>query len=212
MKWMWLVMLAVVVVVLLVFMGGKGPDLSKFEYLKEPQIITKPAQKMMVLEVTGDPSGDAGKAVGTLFKMFFKVKGKTKGMEMAAPRARWPKPVDTPREEWVGIWAMPVPESVETLPQQKAGDLQVRLETWEYGEVAEILHIGPYSEEPATIEKLHKLIDENGYKITGPHEEEYLKGPGMFGKGNPAKYYTIIRYPVEKKWTKKVQEKIFGKK
>ena len=55
------------------------------------------------------------------------------------------------------------------------------------------------SKETPTIEKLKKFIDNNGYKIIGAHEEEYLRGPGMFFKGNPNKYWTIIRYRVEKK-------------
>ncbi len=33
---------------------------------------------------------------------------------------------------------------------------------------------------------------------TGEHEEEYLKGPGMFGTGGPEKYLTIIRYRLKK--------------
>jgi len=59
--------------------------------------------------------------------------------------------------------------------------------------VAQILHIGPYSEETATVERLHKFIAENGYKIAGIHEEEYLTKP-------EAKVQrTIIRYPIKKK-------------
>jgi hypothetical protein len=65
--------------------------------------------------------------------------------------------------------------------------------------VAEIFHIGPYSEEPHTIAKLYQFIKDNGYKLVGAHEEEYLKGPGMFSKGNSAKYQTIIRYRIKKK-------------
>lgn len=63
--------------------------------------------------------------------------------------------------------------------------------------MAEILHIGPYSAEVPTTERLQSYIKEKGYRVIGVHEEEYLKGPGMFGKGNPEKYYTIIRYRVE---------------
>jgi hypothetical protein len=33
--------------------------------------------------------------------------------------------------------------------------------------------------------------------VAGPHEEEYLKGPGL--AASPADYWTIIRYPVKKK-------------
>ena len=43
-----------------------------------------------------------------------------------------------------------------------------------------------------TIEKIKTFISERGYEINGDHEEEYLKGPGMFFKGNPKKYRTII--------------------
>ena len=67
------------------------------------------------------------------------------------------------------------------------------METWKYGTVAEILHIGPYSEEGPSIEKLHKFIGESGCEIAGAHEEEYLTRP-------TAKVIkTIIRYPVRRK-------------
>ena len=72
------------------------------------------------------------------------------------------------------------------------------LTTWEYGDVAEMLHVGPYDREEPTIAKLKQFIKECGYEIVGEHEEEYLKGPGMFSKGNPDKYLTIIRYRVKK--------------
>jgi len=59
--------------------------------------------------------------------------------------------------------------------------------------VAQILHIGPYSEEGATVERLHKFIADSGYEIAGVHEEEYLTKP-------EAKVQkTIIRYPIKKK-------------
>ena len=77
--------------------------------------------------------------------------------------------------------------------------LEVELATWEYGEVAEILHVGPYSEETPTIERLHAFIGVSGYEIRGDHEEEYLRGPGMpFIRVSPEDYYTIIRYQVRK--------------
>lgn len=181
---------------MLVLFFGCARDLSEYQYLKEPQIHIKPGQKMLVVEVQGDPNVVGKEAFSTLFKTFYKIKRKEKGLKGAAPRARWPKPLDTPKDEWVGIWGLPIPESVETLPAQKESVYEVKIEYWEYGEVAEILHIGPYSEETPSIEKLHQFIKDSGYEIVGTHEEEYLKGPGMFFKGNPAKYQTIIRYRV----------------
>ncbi len=189
----------IVVIAILLLLPSCGPNLSEFQYLKEPQISTRPTQKMIVVELKGDPNVTSPEAIPILYKTFFRLKKEVKGMEMAPPRARWLSPFDTPKSEWVGLFGLPVPESVNTLPEKKKeSEPDVRIENWEYGEVAEILHIGPYDKEMQTIEKLHNFIQENGYKIAGPHEEEYLKGPGMFSKGNPEKYQTIIRYRIEK--------------
>ncbi len=76
---------------------------------------------------------------------------------------------------------------------QKAPDIPVRLERWEYGTVAQILHLGPYSEEGPTIERLCRFIKDSGYEIAGPHEEEYLTSP----RAKVRK--TMIRYQVSKK-------------
>jgi hypothetical protein len=103
------------------------------------------------------------------------------------------------KSTWVGRYALPVPDTVPSLPVIDAEHgLRVNLVDWEYGQVAEILHIGPYAKEMPTIEKLHRFIKERGYGIIGYHEEEYVKGPGMFFRGDPEKYYTIIRYQVAK--------------
>jgi hypothetical protein len=161
-------------------------DLSDYESLKDPRITTKPNQKMLVVESRGDPAEAAGPAFSKLFGSFFKIPG----VRMAPPRARWLNPPTDPREDWVGLYALPLPESVSELP---AGMEGVRIETWEYGDVAEILHIGPYSEEEPTIERLHQFISTQGYEIAGPHEEEYLRAAGM-GNIPPEEYQTIIRY------------------
>ena len=174
----------------------RGPDLSKYEGLRQPRIEPMADQRMLVVRATGDPNTAGMKAFGTLFKAFFALKRKAKGVAMAAPRARWPLPLDTPKDQWVGIYGMPVPNDIQLLPQGVAG---AELETWQYGTVAQILHVGPYSAEPPTIQRLLKFIEDGGYQVAGPHEEEYLRGPSMFGKGNPDKYYTIIRYAVTAK-------------
>ena len=195
-----LIVIAVLIVggVLFLFMIP-GPDLSQFEHLKEPQISTKANQKVIAVEVKGNPNEVGSKAFGLLFKLYFKIKGAPKGPQQPAPRARWPLSAETPQTEWIGWYAMPVPESVTELPDYKTEPgLKIELTTWEYGEVAEILHIGPYDREELTIKKLETFIKDKGYHIIGLHEEEYLKGPGMFFRGNPETYYTIIRYQIKK--------------
>ena len=191
--------LVVSIGVIFFFYMTQGPDLSQFEHLKDPQVSTKENQKMLVVETKGDPNIVGKKAFGMLFKLYYKIKGTPKGPGRYAPRARWQKSLDVPKSEWVGLYAMPVPENTIELPEYETEpELTVSLEKWEYGEVAEILHIGPYNKEEPTIKRLLDFVNEQGYTIIGDHEEEYLKGPTMFSKGNPEEYVTIIRYRVRK--------------
>jgi len=183
----------------IILLVGCSKKFTEYEYLLEPQISEKAPQKMLVYEAAGNPNETVGTAFGALFSTFFKLK-KGHDMDMAAPLARWPKGPDTPKNEWVGIYAMPVAETVMDVPAEATVEHPaLKLETWEYGLVAEILHKGSYASEGPTVDKLHQFISDSGYEISGMHEEEYLKGPGMFGPGNPDKYYTIIRYPIAKK-------------
>jgi len=196
------VVVPVVIVVLgaAFFLTMSGPNPGQFEYLKDPQIRILPDLKVLQVEAKGEPGVVAGQAFGLLFKTYFQLKGVPKGPKQPAPRARWPLPGDTPKGEWVGRYAMPVPANVDSVPSQEAGEsgLHVEITTWLYGDVAEVLHVGPYDREEPTIAKLKQFIQECNYEIVGEHEEEYLKGPGMFSKGNPQKYLTIIRYRVKK--------------
>ncbi len=192
------ILIVAVIIVAFLFFMMKGPDLSQYEPLKEPRIAAMKDQKMVVVEARGDPNVVGGKAFGLLFKTYYKLKGVSKGSRPPAPRARWSGDMND-KSTWVGRYALPIPDAVISLPAIDAGSgLQVSLATWEYGTVAEVLHIGPYAKEKPTIERLHRFIREQGYKIIGYHEEEYVKGPGMFFEGNPEKYYTIIRYQAAK--------------
>jgi len=194
-----LVVVVAAFIALSMFYMMQGPDLTRYEPLKEPKISTLPNLKMIVVEAKGDPNVAGGKAFGLLFRMYFKVKSTPKGPNQPAPRARWPLALDTPKMEWVGLYAMPVPETTTELPQYEAApELKASLTTWEYGEVAEILHYGRYDQEQPTVARLMEFIKAQGYEAIGAHEEEYLKGPTMFSQGDPEKYVTIIRYCVKK--------------
>lgn len=192
-----IIVLAGILFIAYLFLFPKSPDVSKYEFLREPRITTLPAQRMLEVRVTGDPNVVAKDGFGRLFTTFFQLKRSTKGLDLVPPRARWPKSFDTPKSEWLGIYGMPIPASVTALPEQE-GPVKATIAIWEYGDVAEILHVGPYAEEQPTVGRLHALIEQRGYTIIGEHEEEYLKGPGLFSKGDPKNYYTIIRYRVKK--------------
>ncbi|MDD5454820.1 MAG: GyrI-like domain-containing protein [Candidatus Ratteibacteria bacterium] len=168
-------------------------DTSKYEYLKEPRITEMPNQKMIEIALTGNPNETAGKAMGELFTVFFTLKGHG---PTSAPRARWIGDFTSP-ETMVGKYAMPVSDNVTQLPDIK--DSQVKLTTWQYGTVVEILHMGPYDQEWETVKKLMNYAQKNGYQIFGEQEEEYLKGPDLLHLVKPKDYYTIIRYRVIKR-------------
>jgi hypothetical protein len=69
----------------------------------------------------------------------------------------------------------------------------VRFESFEEGKAAQIMHIGPFSEEGPTIEKVHSFIEENGSQRKGKHHEIYLSD---IRRAAPEKWKTIIRQPM----------------
>jgi hypothetical protein len=70
---------------------------------------------------------------------------------------------------------------------------RLRLEPFHEGLSVQMLHIGPYSAEPATVEKMDAYIQANGLCKTGSHHEIYLGNPL---RADPAKLKTILRHPV----------------
>jgi len=177
----------------------KKNDLKQYQSLLNPKISEKADQNMLVVEAIGEPGAVAGKAFKLLYSTYYKLKGVPKSYKPAAPRSRWMFAEDTPPEQWVGLVGLALPDDIISLPEVKNPDsLKISIAKWQYGTVAEILHIGPYDREEPTVQRLMDYITEQGYTIIGEHEEEYIRGPGMFGKGKPDKYLTIIRYRVEK--------------
>lgn len=77
---------------------------------------------------------------------------------------------------------------------------KARLMRYTEGLCVQLMHIGPYDDEPASIEKLERFADENGYAEdfgTGRfHHEIYLSDPR---KCAPERLRTVIRHPVIKK-------------
>lgn len=162
----------------------------------QPEILTMKPQKMAVVHTKGDPNKVLPKVMpalyGSVYRLKFDLKRKGVTFKVGALRGRWPDAHLVPKDQWTGLLGLPVPADTVSLPQ-KIPETQVKLETWDYGAVAQILHIGPYRTEGPTVERLHKFVAENGYEIAGDHEEEYLTSP----KAKVQK--TLIRCPIRKK-------------
>ena len=163
----------------------------------EPQILEMPAQKMAVTYAKGTPDKVFPQVLPILYGSVYTLKFelKKKGMptfKVSGLRARYPDAHLVPMNEWTHVIGLPIPEDTTSLPQKVDG-AEVKIETWEYGTVAQILHLGPYDQEEATVERLHRFIEDSGYEIAGVHEEEYLTRP------DAKVLKTIIRYRVKKK-------------
>ncbi|MFC2022835.1 GyrI-like domain-containing protein [Chloroflexota bacterium] len=164
---------------------------------KEPQIVEIPPQKMAVVYGKGAPYKVFAEVLAALFGSVYTLKFdlKKKGLPtftVSPPRSRYPDGLLVPMDQWTIITGIPVPEDTTSLPQKVPG-IEVQLETWEYGSVAQILHLGTYDHEQPTVDHLHHFIAESGYEISGAHEEEYLTKP------DAKVVKTIIRYQVRKK-------------
>jgi hypothetical protein len=72
---------------------------------------------------------------------------------------------------------------------------RLRLETFREGLCIQTMHIGPYSEEPATVERMRAFAAEQGYTFANRHHEIYLSDPRRCA---PAKMKTVLRHGVSK--------------
>jgi hypothetical protein len=72
---------------------------------------------------------------------------------------------------------------------------RLRFEAFDEGLSVQIMHIGPYADEPRSIDKMNAFALANGYQLCGKHHEIYMGDPR---KAQPDKLKTILRHPVEK--------------
>jgi hypothetical protein len=68
-----------------------------------------------------------------------------------------------------------------------------RIMDFHEGLSAQIMHVGPYSAEAPTIERIRSFMNENGYAPNGKHHEIYLGDPH---RTKPEKLKTILRQPI----------------
>ena len=87
--------------------------------------------------------------------------------------------------------------------RKKKGDSpalsKLDLAYFEEGLCVQIMHMGPYATEPATIERMRAFALENRYRDNvgpnGRHHEIYVGDPR---KANPTKLKTVLRHPIKK--------------
>lgn len=60
-----------------------------------------------------------------------------------------------------------------------------------------VTHIGPYETMNLAYDAINHYAQQNNLTLHPPFREVYIKGPGMFFKGNPNKYITEIIFPIK---------------
>lgn len=71
----------------------------------------------------------------------------------------------------------------------------LRVERFDEGDVAQVLHVGPYAEERPSLERLDAGIADAGFRHRGKHHELYLGDPR---RSAPERLRTILRHPIER--------------
>lgn len=193
---------------------------KEFKALYQPSaravsVVDVPPLTYLMVDGTGDPNGSLtyARAVEVLFAVSYALKFMIKKGPSALDYAVMPleglwwaddmsrfSVDDKSVWKWTMMIMQPnligpdmVAQAIEDVRRKKrpgAIDL-VRFETFAEGRCAQILHVGPFSEEGPTVEKVHAYIDQSGER-RGKHHEIYLSD---IRKADPAKWKTIIRQP-----------------
>lgn len=184
----------------------------------KPEIIDVPKGRFITITGRGVPGDEAYQiALSALYSVAYTAKFNSKrgGRDFTVMGLEslwwWDEPgtdlyKTPPKEEWNWKSMIRQPDFV-TEGMIEAAKEEVRsknglaevddviLETFDEGLSAQVMHVGPYSEERPTIERLHAFISENGYRMRGRHHEIYLSDPR---RAAPERWRTIIRQPIEK--------------
>jgi hypothetical protein len=109
---------------------------------------------------------------------------------------------DRPTWRWTLLMALPdqaTPAELATALEQGQHKLEppfrngLRIEAFAEGDVAQLLHLGPYADERRSIERLHAEIGAAGLRPSGRHHELYVGDPR---RSDPERLRTILRQPV----------------
>ena len=185
------------------------------------EVVTVEVSEMQFLMIDGIGSpGDSQEyldALAALYPVAFKTKflSKAKGKDYVVPPLEglwWADNMkdftEGNRDNWKWTMMIMQPDWITqdmineaiAINKEKKPELsnllsKLRLEKYKEGKVAQIMHIGPYSEEGATVQKVHDFIVKEGGNFNGhdnKHHEIYLSDPR---KANPATMKTVIRQP-----------------
>ena len=192
----------------------------------KPEIVNIPSINYLAVRGSGDPNdetGDYKKALESLYavaytlRMSYKTDYKINGFyEYIVPPLEgfwWQDGTDGVNYadktsfNWISVIRLPdfisgkdIEWAVRTATKKKKTDCsQVKFLTVNEGLCVQIMHIGPYDNEPVTVKLMDDYLARNGYESDlnseRMHHEIYLSDPR---KCLPEKMKTVIRHPVKR--------------
>lgn len=191
-----------------------------------PQIVTVPPVNYIAVRGMGDPNEEGGaykSAIAVLYAVAYTIKMSKMGdhridgyYDFVVPPLEgfwWQEGVhgvdytNKAAFHWISVIRLPdfvtredFDWAVEEATRKKKLDCSMaEFLTMEEGLCVQILHIGPYDDEPATVAVMDAYLAANGYENdfsdTRMHHEIYLSDAR---KVVPEKWKTVIRHPVKK--------------
>lgn len=180
-----------------------------------PSIVEIPPFKFLMVDGAGDPNTTTAfqDAIQALFPLSYGIHfalkkagiesrvrplealwwadGKGDFLEIGQGLWRWRAMMQQPDEITPELLEKVRAEAQRKKPNPSLA--KVRLETFDEGLAAQVMHIGPYSAEKPTIERLRAFIAEQGFRPRGKHHEIYIGDPR---RSAPEKLKTVVRQPV----------------
>ena len=193
----------------------------------KPGIVSVPGMNYIAVRGQGDPNvedGEYKQAIELLYGIAYTIKMSKKSdhqiegyFDYVVPPLEgfwWQEGIDgvdyAHKESFHWISVIRLPDFVtrddfgwavkEAERKKKTDFSKVEFLTYDEGLCVQCMHIGPYDDEPATVELMHAFMEEQGYvlDITDQrlHHEIYLSDAR---KVAPEKLKTVIRHPIRKK-------------
>lgn len=195
---------------------------------KKPAIVTIPKMNFIAVKGKGDPNEENGEYKNSIsliytiaytlrmsYKTDYKIDGYFKYVVPPLEGLWWQKDLKGSFDynnkkdmEFISIMRLPdfITEddfnwAVDEATKKKKMDFSKgEFLPYEEGECVQVMHIGAYDDEPATIDLMDKYMEEKGYELdisdTRHHHEIYLSDPRRCNESN---LKTVIRHPIRKK-------------
>ena len=193
----------------------------------KPSVVTIPPMNYIAVRGKGDPNLEDCEyrtAIGLLYGIAFTIKMSKMGdhridgyFDFVVPPLEgfwWQegaKGVDYAHKElfrWISVIRLPdfvSKTDFDWAKEQAARKKKMDFSKAEFlsldeGLCVQCMHIGPYDDEPMTVELMHRLMEEQGYTLDitdqRMHHEIYLSDAR---KTAPEKLKTVIRHPIRRK-------------